>query len=139
MQNIFFSSRTAAREAAKVAGVKPIDNGKDSAPGKRWSIQVSDCFKTGFNESNALRVEWENKNSPVKAPGKSADPIILPGANEPAPAVKVTAEAVEILTSPRQPSWRRYPFQSRSTMVQGSNGRKIPVEWRQRHTMAVHS
>lgn len=124
MKIVFFPSRTAARNAAKLAGVKPIDNGADSAPGKRWAIQV------------------ENVAPETIAPGKPSAPAMLPPAEDAAPisdpVVAVSAEVVT-LAAPRHPSGRRYPFQSRSTMVQGSNGRKIPVEWRKRHALEIHA
>lgn len=134
----FFPTRTAARDAAKLAGVKPIDNGADSAPGKRWSIQMSDCFYHAAEETSRANENWAKS-----APGKATAAIILPPATDAAPVVdpvvSVSVDPVPVLHVARHPSGRRFPFSSRSTLAQGSNGRKIPVEWRKRHHMEIHA
>lgn len=59
----FFANRTIARNAAKIAGVKLIDNGAESAPGKRWAIQI------------------ETVAPAMIAPGKPSAPVMLPPAD----------------------------------------------------------
>ncbi|UYL84990.1 hypothetical protein pEaSNUABM55_00217 [Erwinia phage pEa_SNUABM_55] len=116
----FFANRTLAREAAKAAGVKTIDNGKDAAPGKRWAIEVPDCVQAAFNETANAHADWQ-KNNALKV-----EVSTVPAAPLPAPALKID----RALLSVRHPNGKRFPGRrKRQTMVIGHQGNKIPVTW----------
>lgn len=125
----FFANRTLAREAAKAAGVKPVDNGKDSAPGKRWSIEVPPATQIAFNETAKARSEWQ-KN---KAPAVNVSLSVESSAPGPAPSPEKRRDPLSLSF----PTGKRFPGKRRQrvTTVTGKAGNQIPVTWRNR---AIH-
>lgn len=96
----FFANRTTARNAAKIAGVKLIDNGAESATGKRWAIEIAPVVKVEVST--------------------------VPAAPLPSPALKIDRAPLSV----RHPNGKRFPGRrQRQTMVIGHQGNKIPVIW----------
>jgi len=135
MKNIFFPTRTACRDAARLAGLKPIDNGSDAPKGKRWSIEMPDQLHQAMTETAAQHAQWKNDNA-VKVS------VSLPGKEIKAPVSNpVLSIPQHLLGERKQRLFTRsgYPFAARTTQAQGHNGRKIPVDWRKNNNqIALH-
>lgn len=127
MKNIYFPSRTACRDAAKLAGLKPIDNGSDAPKGKRWAIEMPDHLHQAMTETAAKHAQWQNDNAVKVSVSLPAKEVKAPVSN---PVLSIPKH---LLGERKQRLFTRsgYPFAARSTLAQGHNGRKIPVDWRE--------